>query len=243
MQIRREQQAEDIERRRADRQDKFTRRQVAIFNQQQDWVENKLKEHDKFQTHHDQCKKEGKNLLKEKAKSTGSLLAKAQNKHQTNFNALAAKQAEAHAELVERHRRDFERADATSFMRLKCGNDVFSFREEKYGTWNTLQQKRITEIKKSREATIQNNLFHCAEFKAKMAAQQAGVAGQWKQKQQIWKDQLTFSDSASAVFVQIKAEPDERKIAAKLEAIGFEMPKLPEDDAGDGEEKEQKPAF
>ncbi|CAE8721668.1 unnamed protein product [Polarella glacialis] len=63
-----------------------------------------------------------------------------------------------------------------------------------------------------------------------------------KRRQDIAKETLALNNRARAAFIQMQCEPDERKIVKMMTDLGFDMPKLPERQDGEGGE-EQKAGF
>lgn len=124
-------------------------------------------------------------------------------------------------------------------LKLKCANDIHSFREVKYKTWGELQRRRWEELQRSRDAQTQALVLKIAEGQAKEKAQEQGRAAIANRRQRIGADSLALNDRAKEGFIRIKAEPDERRIIKVMSDLGFEMPELPDED----EDEEDKKAF
>merc|ERR1719401_2376598 len=140
----------------------------------QEWAENKLKQHNKFVDNFNNTRTAGKDLLKQKSKSCGDIARKAKEKWKSSYDKLANERAESNAGLMEHHEQARIRCEERAKQKLKCDNDVFSFREYKYGTWGELQQKRNKEYKQAIDANTQALVFKigedCAAKEAKEAA-------------------------------------------------------------------------
>merc|ERR1712176_1708951 len=114
--------------------------------------------------------------------------------------------------LLERHRKAAEHTEYNNSLKLKCDNDVHSFREVKYGTWGELQRRRCDELQKSRDAHTQALVFEVAERQKKDQAKEAANYEMTRRRQQIAKETLSLNDRASEVFIKMQCEPDEGMI-------------------------------
>lgn len=222
---------------------RFQDRQVRIAAQQQEWAENKLSSHTTFRDKCNLARTTGTVNTKERAKSLGSLNNKAYEKWRANYDRKLNEKGEFHSNLIGKHEDAHNRMHAQSLEKIKCGNDVHSFREYKKGTWGELQRMRMNEVKKQREAHTQALVFRTAENCAKQAAQYEGHMEMTRRRTTIAKELLKFSDRAREGFIKIQCEPDERKVNKMMSDLGFVMPKLPEDDEEGGGEEAAKPAF
>lgn len=225
-------------------QAQFQRRQVKIHAMQQEWVDNKLAEHDKFKRHIGDCRAKRSELQKEVVKATGDRQRKAAAKAQAANQKLAAAREEALVALAERYQKADERREELNDLRIKNENDIYTFREIKYNTFGELHRRRHQENKCRRDAQMQALVFKIAENRAKEGAKDQAQEDLLAFRQKVAKDAMTFSDRAAEGFILIQRESDEMKVRQMMENLGFEMPKLPEDEEGDGEEAPAKaPAF
>merc|ERR1712176_161880 len=123
-----------------------------------------------------------------------------------------------------------ERAGTNAELRLKCEQDVHTFREIKYNTWGELQRRRQDELQKSRDAHTQALVFEVAARQKADQVRDAGAAEMVRRRQQIAKETLSLNDRANEAFVKMQCEPDEMKIRQMMLNLGFSMPKLPEEE-------------
>jgi len=232
----------NLAKQRAASQASFQRRQVVIHAKTTEWVENKLEAHAKYKAHLEESRDLYRSNLKDKAKSTGDIRKKAHDKVHQNNQKLKNSQNQSNTELMERHGAADERREELNEMRFKNENDIYSFREMKHNSFGELSRRRNTEIKKRTDAQAQRLVYDLAEKNAKNKAIDISNANLRKCRQQISKESLTLMDRAAEGFLKIQSEPDEGKVIATMNAMGFDMPKLPEKDE-DFEEEEQKKAF
>ncbi|CAE7486846.1 unnamed protein product [Symbiodinium natans] len=239
LQIRRQEIEDDCRRKAEESQARFQERQVKIYAQTQDWVEKKLDDHAKFKAHYKSRIQAGKDFMKTRSKSAGEITKKAHEKWRSNYNKVLAAQTQNNSNLLARQEAARVRAEETMALKLKCANDVHSFKEVKYKTWGELQRRRMEEIQKAREAQTQALVIKIAEGQAKARARDEGAMEVKNRRQRIGADTLALNDRAKEGFIKIKSEPDERRIVKVMSDLGFVMPKLPDE----GEDEEEKKAF
>lgn len=224
----------------ADRQAAFQHKQVVIHAKTTEWVENKLQDHSEYQAKCDKSRAEYANSLKEKSKSCSDIRRKAEARVELGKARLAGQQAASNEDLMMRHAQADIRREELNAMKYKNENDIFTFREMKHETFGELARRRNVEIKKRTAAQHQAAIIHHAEKKVKGEAITHSVNNLRKCRQQIGKESLTLMDRAAEGFLKIQCEPDESKVIATMNAMGFDMPKLPEKDDEEGEEGEKK---
>jgi hypothetical protein len=239
----RRQRDEYLEQRRQAAKDKYQQKQIAIYQTTADWVDDKIKEHKK---HMDKCKagtSSGAKLLEERTKSTLAFRDKALKLWKANKNRLDEATEENNEALMQRHHEADLRREALQAMALKNENDIYSFREVKHNTFGELVKRRQEEVRKRTDAQLQALVYDVAERRHKDGAQTHSKKNLRDCRQQISKESLEFQDRAYEGFIKIARESDERKVIGMMNALGFDMPKLPEeedmeDDGGGG-----KPAY
>lgn len=217
-------------RRRAASEAKFQNKQISIEAQQQLLVEKKLADHKKFEAQVSKNVSLRKELVKGVSKSAGDLRLKARDKQQQNWQRVQSQQRDDSSALEQRHLDADVRREELEKLQLKCGSDVHSFREVKHNTFGALHRQRLAELKKTRDAEVQEIVFKCGEFNKMQEVQWASVDQARVARQKSAKGALTFSDQAQEGFIKIKSEPDERKIHGVMTALGFKMPGLPDED-------------
>jgi hypothetical protein len=235
LEARRQQVEADTQRRRDEGQAAFQERQVRIYAQTEDWVENKLQEHNKFKERFETCNQRGKDNYMERSKSMGSLTKKATDKWKANYDKIMQQNNQNNDDLVNKHQAAWERTQERMALKLKCDNDIHTFREVKLKTWGELQRRRITEHRNARAAQTQALVLKVAEDGAKAAAQSDGMTELRKKRQEIARQSLALNDRAQEGFLKIRAEPDEKKIMKVMSDLGFKMPKLPDEEKHDEE--------
>jgi len=229
---------------RAESQAAFQKRQVMIHAKTTEWVENKLDQHAKFKQNFADSRNRYNDNLKEKSKSCSDIHKKRWDKVSQNKQRLNQNQNDSNEALMARHAAADQRREELNSMKIKNENDIFSFREIKHHSYGELRRRRGEEIKKRTDAQLQNLVFNLAEKKAKMHAQDMSSTNLRNCRMRIAKESLTFQDNANEGFLKIQSEPDEAKVIATMNALGFDMPKLPEKDDDDGPETEApKAAF
>jgi len=75
------------------------------------------------------------------------------------------------------------------------------------------------------------------------SAQTHSQANLRKCRQQIAKETLTFQDQAYEGFLKIQREPDANKVIAQMNALGFDMPTLPDEEDAEEDLGASKPAY
>lgn len=242
LEARRQEVEERLANQRAASQASFQKRQVVIHAKTTEWVENKLSEHAKFKQHVDDSRDQYEKNLKEKSKSTGDIRKKATDKVNQIKERLRKETGQSNSDLMERHAAADERREILNGMRFKNETDIYTYREMKHHTFGELVSRRNTELKRRNDAQQQASIYGIAERKASSAAQDIGKANIRKCRQQISKESLTLMDKAAEGFLKIQSEPDENKVIATMNAMGFDMPVLPKTDEEGGEEGD-KAAF
>lgn len=240
LEVRRQQIAADLQQRRETSQAKFQNQQLRVYTQKQDWAKGMLQQHISYQDHFKQAQTTGRSIVMQRSKSCTETMRKAADKWKTNHEKLMNGKHEDNAALMERLQNAKERMEAQASLKLKCNNDIFSFKEVKNGTWGELQRRRITAFRNKRGVEAQALIFKIGEACAKGALQEEGAVELRRRRQLISKDALALNDRAKEGFLKIQSEPDERKIVKIMSDMGFNMPKLPDPEE---EEKEEKAAF
>lgn len=232
----REQRRQELENRRLAAEAHFQQKQLEVFQQKQDWIRDKLQSHKEFTQKLNESRKRGRDFNKERSKSVGSLHKAATTKWQANHDRLMNERNSNNDALLGKHEaaRKYVEEELKP-MKLKCGEDIFSAKEVKEKTYGDLQKRRWAELNKERDAYYQGILFKVAEGDAKKAADDAGKQEVFRRRQEASKNLLEYATKANEVFLKIKSEPDEMKIRAAMEGLGFEMPALPKKE-GEGEE-------
>ncbi|CAK9108122.1 Uncharacterized protein SCF082_LOCUS50305 [Durusdinium trenchii] len=226
LQARREEIEAECERKAEESRVKFQERQIRIYVHTEEWVDKKLQDHAKFKARYDNSIQAGQDFMKARSKSAGDLCKQAEAKWKGNYARICAQREQNNSDLLARQEAARQRSEARAALKLKCANDIHSFREVKYKTWGELQKRRWEEIQRSRDAQTQALVFKIAEGQAKAKAQEKGRAEVAYQRQRIGADSLALNDRAKEGFIRIKAEPDERKIVKVMSELGFSMPKL-----------------
>jgi len=224
----------------ADRQAAFQHKQVVIHAKTTEWVENKLSDHADFTTKVEVAKAQYKDNLKEKSKSCHDIRKKMTDKVNQNKAKLGSQKARDNEDLMMRHAAADVRREELNFMKFKNENDIYTFREMKHHTFGELTRRRNAEIKKRTDATHQACIIDLAERHVKGQAQYHSQRNLHKCRQDTNKESLTLMDRATEGFLKIQSEPDESKVIACMNAMGFDMPKLPEKDDEDAPEEERK---
>eukprot|EP00439_Symbiodinium_sp_Y106_P086307 s615_g32.t1 len=259
LQVRRQEIEDECRRKAEESQAKFQERQIKIYAQTQDallilfawcyqsfgrskdWVEKKLEDHAQFKAHYKSRCQAGQDFMKARSKSAGEITKKAHEKWRANYNKVVAAQSQNNSNLLARQEAARVRAEETMALKLKCANDVHSFKEVKYKTWGELQRRRMEEIQKSRDAQSQALVIKIAEGQAKARAREEGAMEVKNRRQRLGADTLALNDRAKEGFIKIKCEPDERRIIKVMSDLGFEMPKLPDEDEDEDGEKKAMP--
>lgn len=239
LQVRRQEQSEELQRKAEESRAKFQERQVRIYAQNQEWWDKKYEDHAKFQARFNSSVQAGQDFMKNRSKSAGALTKQAQTKWKANHDRIMATRAQNNSDLLARQEAARQRTEERLALKLKCANDIHSFREVKYKTWGELQRRRWEELQRSRDAQTQALVLKIAEGQAKAKAQEEGRAAIANRRQRIGADSLALNDREKEGFIRIKAEPDERRIIKVMSDLGFVMPKLPDED----EDEEDKKAF
>ncbi|CAE7225640.1 unnamed protein product [Symbiodinium sp. CCMP2456] len=240
LQVRRQEIEDECRRKAEESQAKFQERQIKIYAQTQDWVEKKLEDHAQFKAHYKSRCQAGEDFMKARSKSAGEITKKAHEKWRANYNKVVAAQSQNNSNLLARQEAARVRAEETMALKLKCANDVHSFKEVKYKTWGELQRRRMEEIQKARDAQSQALVIKIAEGQAKARAREEGAMEVKNRRQRLGADTLALNDRAKEGFIKIKCEPDERRIIKVMSDLGFEMPRLPDEDE---DEEGEKKAF
>lgn len=233
LQARRQEQEEDLRIRAEASRAKFQERQVRIYAQNEEWWDKKHKDHAKFQARFEKSCKDGEDFMKNRSKSAGAIMKQAHAKWKANHDRIMANRTQNNSDLLDRQEAARVRTEGRLALKLKCANDIHSFREVKYKTWGELQRRRWEELQRSRDAQTQALVLKIAEGQAKAKAQEKGQMEVKNQRQRIGADSLALNDRAKEGFIKIKAEPDERRIIKVMSDLGFRMPKLPDEDDDD----------
>lgn len=234
---------EFLEQRRQDAADKFQQKQIAIYHQTDKMVKKMLDDHGKHQEKLKRGTEAGIACMKERKKSTVEFRDKMLKLWQANHRRLEEETAESNDALMQRHHEADVRREELESMKLKNENDIFSYREVKHKTFGELTKRRQAEIRKRTDAQLQALVYHVAERQHMDTAQNASKGNLWKCRQEIAKESLTFQDQAYEGFIKIQREPDERKVIEMMNALGFDMPKLPEEDEIPGDDGGGQPAY
>eukprot|EP00927_Polykrikos_kofoidii_P025528 TRINITY_DN22915_c0_g4_i1.p1 TRINITY_DN22915_c0_g4~~TRINITY_DN22915_c0_g4_i1.p1 ORF type:complete len:528 (-),score=134.37 TRINITY_DN22915_c0_g4_i1:72-1655(-) len=207
--------------------------QVRVHAALQVWAEKKLEKHNKFKDNYDAVRLAGKMKLKEKSKSTGDITRKAHDKAKSTYDRLQADLSKQSLDgFNEKHEGARLRQEEKAALRIKCENDIHSFREVRDNTWHELTRKRQIENENARDAYTQSLVFKIGENMAAAAAKRAAQSAVDRRRQRIEQETLIQTDRALEGFKQIQSEGDEKKITEVMTSLGFKMPKLP------GEEEE-----
>mmetsp|Transcript_29952 Transcript_29952/g.75475 ORF Transcript_29952/g.75475 Transcript_29952/m.75475 type:complete len:517 (-) Transcript_29952:62-1612(-) len=226
--------AEELEQRRQTAHAKFIEKQVTVAAMQQEWAENKLKEHKEFASKFKERRDLGKAALKERSKSVGDVTRKAMDKWRNTYERMQSETGTRNEEIKEIHRAAEHRVEnELKPMRLKCGGDVFSHLEVKEKTFGDLVARRQRELQKARDAKTMALVMKHAERAAKDAAKEASAEEVRKKRVEASKKMLAYQNSATEVFLKIQCEPNEDRIRSALGGLGFKMPKI------NGEEEEE----
>eukprot|EP00928_Gymnodinium_smaydae_P079599 TRINITY_DN63491_c1_g1_i1.p1 TRINITY_DN63491_c1_g1~~TRINITY_DN63491_c1_g1_i1.p1 ORF type:complete len:558 (+),score=147.74 TRINITY_DN63491_c1_g1_i1:92-1675(+) len=236
LEARRQQMEEDRQQRRELSAKKSFDTQVRVQAHMEETAENKLKAHKAFMERFDSNRANNKEFLKTRSKSTGDITKKAIDKWRSRSNQLANERSQANEELMQHHEDARLRCEERAKMKLKCDNDVFSFREVKDGTYGELTRKRQREYQRSRDNTTQALVFRIAEQMSAAQAKARGKKELWDRRQDINRELLIQKTMAEEAFRKIQCEGDPKRITEVMTSLGFEMPKLPEEDGGEGEE-------
>lgn len=213
---------------------KYQQKQVDIHIAKQEWAQEKYKNHTDVSEKFDATRARGKEGVKARAKSLADSNRKERERWQTSYARVLEKQGDFAKDLMARCDAATNRVEKElKPMKLKCGMDVFSHTEVKDRTFLSLTKKRQLENKRCRDAQIQALLFKVAEQDAKFAAKKAGEEQIRDKRQEANKDSLRYADNARAVFIRIQAQPNEQKIRAAMQGLGYSMPNLKK---GDGED-------
>jgi len=232
----REQRRQYLENKRLEGEARFQEKQLEVFEQKQEWIKGKLQFHKESTQKMADSRKRGKDFMKDRSKTSSGNHKNALAKWEANHTRIMNEKGHSDEALMAKHeasRRYCE--EELGPMRMKCGEDVHSFREVKHKTYGDLQQRRWAELNKERDAYYQGILFKCAEADAKKAADDAGKREVFRKRQEASKNLLAYKTHADEVFLKIKSEPDEMKIRTAMQGLGFEMPALPKKE-GEGEE-------
>merc|ERR1712113_1047985 len=129
--------------------------------------------------------------------------------------------------------------EAMKPLKKKWDTDIHTFRELKDGIFGELQQRNYKQLQNSRDAHSQALIFEIAEHNAKMLVQHDGSNEIQRCRQTIAKETLIQNAKAEENFIKIQRESDERKIHDVMTSLGFEMPKLPDEDEEAPEEEKR----
>lgn len=226
----------------ADSKAAFQHKQVVIHAKTTEWVEQKLSDHEAYQGKVGKARADYQSMMKEKSKSCSDIRRKATDKVNQNKAKLKGESDQANEDLMMRHALADKRREELNAMKFKNENDIFTFREMKHHTFGELTNRRNTEIKKRTNAQHQQAIIYLAEKKLKGQAEVHAKNNLRKCRQETNKEALTLTDKAAEGFLKIQSEPDEAKVIATMNAMGFDMPKLPEKDE-DGDEEAPAKGF
>lgn len=243
LEVRRQDVDARLEQQRNDTQAKFQNRQVLIHAKTCEWVDEKLAKHKAHQEHLDHSRADYRKSLKEKSKSTGDIRKKAFEKVKQGKDKLKTQNDERDQAIALKYQLADERREALNKMALKNENDIHTFREIKHGTFGELTRRRNEENRSRRDAQSQRLVIDLAERQAKGLSKTDSAVTLLKSRQQISKDMLGLKDRATEGFLKIQCEPDEGKVIATMNAMGFDMPTLPDEDDDAGGEVEEKKNF
>jgi len=218
-------------------QKKFMNMQDTVHKLKADQRERCLDQHDKFDTHFEAARQTGVNCMKERSKSVGDVRKKTYNKWQTNYARISDEITSGNAALMERHQAGIERCEELRKMRIKNGNDIFSYQEVKHRTFGLMNDKNRNAIKRAQDAETQQCVIHLAERFAVNQAQKQGIRKQAEYRQGVFAETLKTQDHAREVFLKIQSEGDLTKIEKAMNSIGLEMPKMPGKEVKVEEEK------
>jgi len=109
-----------------------------------------------------------------------------------------------------------------SGLRLKCGIDVFAYRERKYNTWGELQKENLAEVHRQRDAATHQCLLNIAERRAKEEEMEVRNNRLAKTVQQMSSDSLLFFDRMS----DVESAMSRGHVEAVMTDLGCEMPSL-----------------
>merc|ERR1712151_246277 len=203
---------------------------MKIYQEEQDWIVKTLTEHGKFADKHATARAALKATLKDRSKSCSDISRKAKEKWKGNYEREMTRRTEANNALMENYHAATARAGTNAELKLKCEQDVHTFREVKYNTWGELQRRRQEELQKSRDAHTQALVFEVAARQKADQSRDAGNAEMVRRRQQIAKETLSLNDRANEAFIKMQCEPDEMKIRQMMLDLGFSMPKLPDEE-------------
>lgn len=225
-----------LENRRMEEEAKRQQKQVEVWQQKQDWIIKKLDFHKESTEKMADSRKRGKDSLKERSKSTGSIRTAAATKQATNntrIQTTANKRSEELLEKQEAQRRfvEDELGPHGLLARRNASSgglpSEYNFPEMHPGRWSEIGMERAAHIQSINDKLVEQDM--------KKEARDAAQREVFRMRQEASKDLLAYKTRADAVFLKIKAEPDESKIKRAMEGLGFKMPKLPGEE-GDGEE-------
>lgn len=237
LQERNKQVAEDLRLKAEAMQQKFHSMQDSVARLRAQELATRLEEHEKFDNHFESCRTNNKNFLDTRSKSLGDLRKKAYNKWSTNHQRIHDEHVAGNNAIMERHQAGIDRCEELRKMRIKNGNDIFSYQEVKHRTFDVLNKKNREALKRAQDAETQQCVIHLAERFAVKEAQKAGVRKQAAYKQSVFAETLKTQDHAREVFLRIQSEGDLSKIEKAMAEIGLELPKEPKKD-GEEEKKE-----
>eukprot|EP00930_Biecheleria_cincta_P069375 TRINITY_DN57115_c0_g1_i1.p1 TRINITY_DN57115_c0_g1~~TRINITY_DN57115_c0_g1_i1.p1 ORF type:complete len:408 (-),score=119.99 TRINITY_DN57115_c0_g1_i1:69-1292(-) len=232
----REEQRLYLENRRMEEEAKRQRKQLEVWQQKQDWIVDKLQFHKDNTQKIEDTRKRGNEAMKERSKSTGSIRNQWTAKWETNRNRILSQANSRHEELLEKQeaQRRFVEDELGPAGLLKRRNANSGGLPSEYN-FEEMHPVRWAEIGQERAAHIQSINDKLVESDMKKEARDAAQREVFRMRQEASKDLLAYKTRADAVFLRIKAEPDERKIRSAMEGLGFKMPSLPKKD-GEGEE-------
>lgn len=232
----REERRQYLENRRMTEEAKRQQKQLEVWQQKQDWIIDKLNFHQESTEKMDASRKRGKDGLKERSKSTGTIRNAGVAKWQTNLGRIQTRDKKHHEELLEKQeaQRRFVEDELGPHGLLMRRNANSGGLPSEYN-FEEMHPARWAEIGTERAAHIQGINDKLVEQDMKKEARDAAQREVFRMRQEASKDLLAYKTRADAVFLKIKSEPDESKIKRSMEGLGFKMPKLPGED-GDGEE-------
>lgn len=242
LEARRQENEAYLAQRRADSQAKYQQKQVLIHARTTEWVDNKLKEDKELKQRLQDSRDRGKEFMKDRAQFTKDTRAKAWARTEKNKDKNNADTNQANDDLMARHQAASVRREELREMGLKCECDIHTHREIKHHSFGELTNRRNTEIKKRTDAQQQHLVYVLAERQAKNKFKEMSMFDLRKARQQCNKEALTLKDKSAEGFLKIQSEPDEGKVIARMNAMGFDMPKLPQKEEDEGVE-EAKPGF
>lgn len=239
----RQQEMEKLQRRAEESQAKFQQRQVAIHRMNQEWAQKKLEEHQKFKEKLANVQDVRSKSLKEISKAVGTKQRAAAEKAHSSHTKILQGFEDARASMAAKMKDQSQKQEFLRQQKLDNDRAEIAFRTMKHQTMVDVQRMRRSEQQRKEVAETQALLFRVAENRAMEKAKSDGQLVLQRARQQMYKDAMTFSDTAHEAFIKIQAEPDERKVRDIMLSMGFEMPELRNEVETVTEEPKPKAAY